>query len=307
MCPSPSSRTSSTRCRSASPVAARRGRACRPAHKPADQHISCSALLVSWATWGRQTPPTTRGSCPAALGQSQSGPQSRPRGQVTSPHPCSGTRRLPALQAVRQFTATTAAALHKRIYSYSIFHIFFEQYLSVGLEACWLLGGALVSVTLVCAALTASAGAALVILVVLIMLQIDLLAVMCVWGIQLNAVSLVNLAMSLGIAVEFCGHIVHAFVVTPGSRQQRATQALRDSGASVLSGIILTKFAGEWLSACMVLNCPPSHRASLTGDCRHRCAPSRCPACLQVWWCWPLLKLRFLRCTTLESTWLLLY
>ena len=98
------------------------------------------------------------------------------------------------MQAVRQFTAATAAALHKRIYSYSIFHIFFEQYLSVGLEACWLLGGALVSVTLVCAVLTASAGAALVILVVLIMLQIDLLAVMSVWGIQLNAVSLVNLA-----------------------------------------------------------------------------------------------------------------
>ena len=106
--------------------------------------------------------------------------------------------------------------------------------------------------------LTASAGAALVILVVLIMLQIDLLAVMCVWGMQLNAVSLVNLAMSLGIAVEFCGHIVHAFVATPGSRQQRATLALRDSGASVLSGIILTKFAGELLSACMVLTHLPS-------------------------------------------------
>lgn len=152
-----------------------------------------------------------------------------------------------------------------------------------------------------CAVLTASVGAALVILVVLIMLQIDLLAVMCVWGIQLNAVSLVNLAMSLGIAVEFCGHIVHAFVVTPGSRQQRATLALRDSGASVLSGIILTKFAGERLSACMVLElsaCVPRFT-----DCRLLAihVPKPRPACLQAWWCWPLPKLRSSRSTTLES------
>ena len=143
--------------------------------------------------------------------------------------------------------------------------------------------------------LTASAGAALVILVVLIMLQIDLLAVMSVWGIQLNAVSLVNLAMSLGIAVEFCGHIVHAFVVTPGSRQQRATLALRDSGASVLSGIILTKFAGD-CAVCM-------HGGGLCADCRLPAdlCPSQSAACLQAWWCWRLLKLKSLRSTTLES------
>lgn len=45
-------------------------------------------------------------------------------------------------------------------------------------------------------------------------------------GIQLNAVSLVNLAMSLGIAVEFCAHVVHAYWVAPGSRAQRVARAL---------------------------------------------------------------------------------
>lgn len=37
---------------------------------------------------------------------------------------------------------------------------------------------------------------------------------MAILGIQLNAVSVVNLIMSIGIAVEFCVHIVHAFTVS---------------------------------------------------------------------------------------------
>lgn len=36
---------------------------------------------------------------------------------------------------------------------------------------------------------------------------------MAILGIQLNAVSVVNLIMSIGIAVEFCVHITHAFSV----------------------------------------------------------------------------------------------
>lgn len=37
--------------------------------------------------------------------------------------------------------------------------------------------------------------------------------VMALLNIQLNAVSVVNLIMSIGIAVEFCVHISHAFMV----------------------------------------------------------------------------------------------
>jgi Niemann-Pick C1 protein len=57
-------------------------------------------------------------------------------------------------------------------------------------------------------------------------------------------VSLVNLAMALGIAVEFCAHVLHSFVVSHGSRVVRARAALLKMGAPVTLGITLTKLVG---------------------------------------------------------------
>lgn len=51
--------------------------------------------------------------------------------------------------------------------------------------------------------------------------------------------------MAVGIAVEFCSHLVHSFSVAAGEcRVARASAALTRMGSSVLSGITLTKFGG---------------------------------------------------------------
>lgn len=47
----------------------------------------------------------------------------------------------------------------------------------------------------------------------------NLQGVMAILGIQLNAVSVVNLVMAVGIAVEFCVHITHAFSVSSQARE----------------------------------------------------------------------------------------
>lgn len=140
-----------------------------------------------------------------------------------------------------------------QMYPYSIFHIFFEQYLHVVQNSVWLLGGALVGVFAMCWLFTASAWASGLTLLTVAMILMDLLGVMYLWNVQLNAVSVVNLTMALGIAVEFCAHIVHAFLVAAGTRQQRMEAALQDMGASVLSGITITKFAGKHVSASTAL------------------------------------------------------
>ncbi|XP_020701288.1 NPC intracellular cholesterol transporter 1-like [Dendrobium catenatum] len=82
------------------------------------------------------------------------------------------------------------------------------------------------------------------ILLVLAMIVLDMMGVMAILKIQLNAISVVNLVMSIGIAVEFCVHITHAFLVSSGDRGSRAKAALCTMGASVFSGITLTKLVG---------------------------------------------------------------
>lgn len=93
-------------------------------------------------------------------------------------------------------------------------------------------------------ALLASLQAAAVVLLTLTMLCMDLAAAMTLSGAQLNAVSLVNLAASVGIGVEFCFHVLHAFMEEEGSPDERAEAALSDVGAAVLSGITATKLVG---------------------------------------------------------------
>lgn len=69
---------------------------------------------------------------------------------------------------------------------------------------------------------------------------------------SLNAVSLVNLVISVGISVEFCAHIARAFMYPSSNilarsknkfrgKDARAWTALVNVGGSVISGIGITK------------------------------------------------------------------
>lgn len=61
-----------------------------------------------------------------------------------------------------------------------------------------------------------------------------MLGMMYLWNIELNAVSLVNLVMSVGISLEFCAHICRDFVLSSQrTRLKRAEYALADMGSSV--------------------------------------------------------------------------
>ena len=53
-------------------------------------------------------------------------------------------------------------------------------------------------------------------------------------NIELNAVSLVNLVMAVGISVEFCAHTAREFSINiKGDRRERAKYAISHMGSSV--------------------------------------------------------------------------
>ncbi|EOX97437.1 hypothetical protein QUC31_015707 [Theobroma cacao] len=149
-----------------------------------------------------------------------------------------------ALRAAREFSSRISDSLKIDIFPYSVFYIFFEQYLDIWQIALMNIAIALGAIFIVCLVITSSLWISAIIVLVLVMIVVDLLGLMAILDIQLNAVSVVNLVMSIGIAVEFCVHIANAFLVSNGDRDQRMKQALSTIGASVFSGITLTKFVG---------------------------------------------------------------
>ncbi|KAJ4829723.1 hypothetical protein Tsubulata_020732 [Turnera subulata] len=138
-----------------------------------------------------------------------------------------------AMRAALDFSSKMSKSLKIDIFPYSVFYIFFEQYLDIWRIALINIAIALGAIFLVCLVITSSIGCSAIILLVLVMIVLDLLGVMAILDIQLNAVSVVNLIMSIGIAVEFCVHIAHAFLISHGDRSQRAKEALSTMGASV--------------------------------------------------------------------------
>ncbi|PON78470.1 Niemann-Pick C type protein [Trema orientale] len=149
-----------------------------------------------------------------------------------------------SLRAAREFSSRISASLKMPVFPYSVFYIFFEQYLDIWRIALTDIALALGAIFIVCLLITSSLWSSLIILLILAMIVVDLMGVMAILDIQLNAVSVVNLIMSIGIAVEFCVHIMHAYLVSHGDRNHRMKEALRTMGASVFSGITLTKLVG---------------------------------------------------------------
>lgn len=116
------------------------------------------------------------------------------------------------------------------------------------------------------------------------MMEIELLGAMAIWEVRLNAVSVVNLLMGIGVFISkktqtskftskqtyfisfhfkfhfqivfttnkkstnnkigFCVHIAYAYTRSTGTKDQKAYRALVEMSSSVLQGITATKLVG---------------------------------------------------------------
>jgi len=142
------------------------------------------------------------------------------------------------------------------VFPYSKFYIFFDQYTSIVRLSAALLGSAIAVILFLTTVLLGSLATGLVVTITVAMTLIDIIGAMAVTNVSLNAVSLVNLIISVGISLEFCAHIARAFQFPsitvmeraprnrPRGKDARAWAALVNVGASVFSGITITKLLG---------------------------------------------------------------
>ncbi|XP_053681579.1 NPC intracellular cholesterol transporter 1 homolog 1b [Sabethes cyaneus] len=155
-----------------------------------------------------------------------------------------------ALQWARRITDEIQEVLDEKqtgveIFPYSVFYVYYEQYLTIWADALLSLGLSLAAVFVVTLLVTGlDIVFSLIVLLMVFLILLNMGGFMWLWNITLNAVSLVNLVMSVGIGVEFISHIVRSYKNEAGSKPDRSIRALTLTGSSVFSGITLTKFAG---------------------------------------------------------------
>ncbi|XP_053783243.1 NPC1-like intracellular cholesterol transporter 1 [Desmodus rotundus] len=159
-----------------------------------------------------------------------------------------------ALRAARALAANITADLRKvpgtdpafEVFPYTVTNVFYEQYLTVVPEGLFMLSLCLVPTFAVCCLLLGmDLRSGLLNLFSIIMVLVDTVGFMALWGISYNAVSLINLVTAVGISVEFVSHITRSFAVsTKPTRLERAKEATVSMGSAVFAGVAMTNLPG---------------------------------------------------------------
>ncbi|EJU00044.1 multidrug efflux transporter AcrB transmembrane domain-containing protein [Dacryopinax primogenitus] len=157
-----------------------------------------------------------------------------------------------AFAAAHRIADNIASLTGTQVFPYSMFYVFFDQYAHLGSMTEETISLGLLAVLIITSLALGSVKTGVIVSCTVGLTVLNVGGVMGVWGISLNALSLVNLVIALGIAVEFNAHVARAFMgAVPGSqaegqkeRDERVWSALVEVGPSVLSGITFTKLIG---------------------------------------------------------------
>lgn len=158
---------------------------------------------------------------------------------------------IDALKQSKEIALNISSTIKHKVIAYSVFYVFYEQYLHI-VENTWknllITLSAIFVVTLLLMGFNIVIAICVCLTIALIV--VDLMGMMYFWNIPLNAVSLVNLVMATGISVEFCSHIARAYTTNTGmTRVQKAQAAVAEMGSSVLTGITFSNIVGVFILA----------------------------------------------------------
>jgi Niemann-Pick C1 protein len=149
-----------------------------------------------------------------------------------------------AYSAAHRIANDISQRIGASVFPYSSFYVFFDQYAHIIAMTQEILGLGLAAVLVLTTLMLGSWRTGSIVTGVVALTVVSVMGVMPLWGVHLNAISLVNLVISLGIAVEFCIHIAKAFMCAGSGlpidhpagqkeRDERMWTALIDVGPSV--------------------------------------------------------------------------
>jgi Niemann-Pick C1 protein len=141
------------------------------------------------------------------------------------------------------------------VFAYAIHYVYFAQYDTIVSLTFGLLAAAIATIFVIVTAALGSVSAAALLCITVCSMTLNIAGAMALFGISLNALSVVNLVVCVGIGVEFTAHLARAYMFPTadfvsrvlqddGYREQRSRYAIKTVGPSVFTGITMCKFCG---------------------------------------------------------------
>ncbi|XP_071338508.1 NPC1-like intracellular cholesterol transporter 1 [Trachinotus anak] len=159
-----------------------------------------------------------------------------------------------ALQKARELAHNITMGMRKipgtspdfEVFPYTVTNVFYEQYLTIVPEGLFNISLCLLPTFVVCCLLLGlDIRSGLLNLITIIMITVDTVGVMTLWGIDYNAVALINLVTAVGISVEFVSHMTRSFALSnKPTHVERAMEATASMGSAVFAGVAMTNLPG---------------------------------------------------------------
>ena len=104
-------------------------------------------------------------------------------------------------------------------------YLTYEQYDVIVQETVTNLGIALCAVLAITLLLIASVRCSMLVMLCILLVDVDVLGLMWLWGLTINSISIINLVLAVGLSLDYSCHIAQAFLTARGTREQRAQKA----------------------------------------------------------------------------------
>ncbi|CAH0726981.1 unnamed protein product, partial [Brenthis ino] len=154
---------------------------------------------------------------------------------------------ITAVKYAYEISDNITSAIHKHtgldveVFPYSVFYVYFEQYLNMWPEVFISISYCLIGVLVINLLVTGfNVLTTFALMFTVMMIVVEMMGIMYLWSIPLNAVSSINLIVSIGIAVEFCSHMAYAYATSTRPPSEKVMDAIEKVGATIITGITFT-------------------------------------------------------------------